>query len=222
MRLNNVNGTCVSVEYLVMGMLENNVYVVSDGKATMVVDPACQADRIVEALDGRTVDAIMLTHFHNDHIGAAAELRRLTGAPVIASALDQPGIENPVSLGMPKAAEPCPVDHAVADGDIVQIGDMPWKVLLTPGHSKGSMCWYIAPEFGSNPEGAPVLLSGDTLFAGTIGRTDLPGGSLQEMRGSLKKLAMLPDETAVFPGHGDFTTIGAERRPVFAYYAQGE
>lgn len=222
MRLNSVNGTCVSVEYLVMGMLENNVYVVSDGKATMVVDPTRQANCIVEALGGRTVDAIMLTHFHNDHIGAAAELRRLTGAPVIASALDQAGIESPVSLGMSEVAEPCPVDHAVADGDIVQVGDMPWKVLLTPGHSKGSMCWYIASEFGSNPEGVPVLLSGDTLFAGTIGRTDLPGGSLQEMRGSLKKLAMLPDETAVFPGHGGFTTIGAERRRVFAHYAQGE
>lgn len=222
MQLRKVNGTCVSVEYLVMGMLENNVYVVSDGASTMVVDPTCQAERIVEALGGRTVDAIMLTHFHNDHIGAAAELRRLTGAVVIASEVDRPHIESPVSLGMSEVAEPCPVDHAVADGDVVKIGNTPWKVLLTPGHSKGSMCWYVAPEFGSDPEGAPVLLSGDTLFAGTIGRTDLMGGSLQEMRGSLKKLAMLPDETAVFPGHGSFTTIGAERKRVFAHYAQGE
>lgn len=222
MQLRRVNGACVSVEYLVMGMLENNVYVVSDGASTMVVDPTCQAERIVEALGGRTVDAIMLTHFHNDHIGAAAELRRLTGAVVIASGVDRPHIESPVSLGMSEVAEPCLVDHAVADGDVVKIGNTPWKVLLTPGHSKGSMCWYVAPEFGSDPEGAPVLLSGDTLFAGTIGRTDLMGGSLQEMRGSLKKLAMLPDETAVFPGHGSFTAIGAERKRVFAHYAQGE
>ena len=163
------------VEYLVLGMLENNVYIISDGKATIVVDPTCKPDEIIKAAGG-SVDAIILTHRHSDHVGAAKELRD-------------------------------------------KIGDMPWKVILTPGHTEGGICLFIDPRFGTNPEGAPVLISGDTLFCGSIGRTDFQGGDMNAMRRSLKRLAVLPDETVVLPGHNSTTKIGNERKRVFAYYA---
>ena len=103
--------------------------------------------------------------------------------------------------------------------DILKIGDMPWKVILTPGHTEGGICLFIDPRFGTNPEGAPVLISGDTLFCGSIGRTDFQGGDMNAMRRSLKRLAVLPDETVVLPGHNSTTKIGNERKRVFAYYA---
>ena len=93
---------------------------------------------------------------------------------------------------------------------------------MPPGHTVGGMCLFIIPQFGNHADGMPVLLSGDTLFEGTIGRTDFEGGSLAEMRASLKKLAMLPDDTVVLPGHEGFTTIGAERRRVFVAYGDRE
>ena len=216
-------GTCVSVEYLVLGMLENNVYLISDGESTLVVDPSCKADAILEALDGRKVDAIVLTHRHFDHVGAARALREKTGAPVIASAVDAPVISGDEELPRDdRPFETCPVDLTVKDGDKVQVGGMAWKVIATPGHTPGSICLFDIPQFGNHPKGLPVLLSGDTLFAGTIGRTDFKGGSMADMRASLKKLAALPDDTAVLPGHNNLTTIGAERRRVFALYGDPE
>ena len=220
---NQAKGTCVSVEYLVLGMLENNVYLISDGESTMVVDPSCKADAILEALGGRKVDAIVLTHRHFDHVGAARALREKTGALVIASAIDAPVISGDEELPRDdRPFETCPVDRTVKDGDKVQVGGMTWKVIATPGHTPGSICLFDIPQFGNHPKGLPVLLSGDTLFAGTIGRTDFKGGSMADMRASLKKLAALPDDTAVLPGHNNLTTIGAERRRVFALYGDPE
>ena len=220
---NQAKGTCVSVEYLVLGMLENNVYLISNGESTMVVDPSCKADAILEALGGRKVDAIVLTHRHFDHVGAARALREKTGALVIASAIDAPVISGDEELPRDdRPFETCPVDRTVKDGDKVQVGGMTWKVIATPGHTPGSICLFDIPQFGNHPKGLPVLLSGDTLFAGTIGRTDFKGGSMADMRASLKKLAALPDDTAVLPGHNNLTTIGAERRRVFALYGDPE
>ena len=217
-----VSGLCVDVKYLVLGVLANNTYIISDGKGTMVVDPSASADKIIAALDGVTPDAIVLTHSHFDHTGAAAELREATGAPVIASAVDAPLVESPSDADLSTRGIPCPVDRTVENGDVVEVGGMKWKVIATPGHTPGSICLFNIPQFGNNPGGLPVLISGDTLFAGTIGRTDFEGGSMADMRASLKKLAALPDDTAVLPGHNNLTTIGAERRRVFALYGDPE
>lgn len=215
-----VNGTCVSVEYLILGMIRNNVFIISDDAATIVVDPSCNADEIIKAAGKRNIDAIVLTHRHSDHVGAAKELREKTGATVIASALDAPWITGEKRARDDMSFEPCPVDHTVADGDILKIGNMPWKVLGTPGHTPGGICLFLDPQFGTDPTGAPVLISGDTLFCGSIGRTDFEGGDMGAMRRSLKRLAALPDETIVLPGHESLTKIGDERRRVFAFYAR--
>lgn len=220
MQKHTVEDVCIDIEYLVMGLIKNNVYIVSDGVANIVVDPTMQASQILEELGDKRLDAIILTHHHFDHMGAAYDLREATGAMVVASEIDAPYIEDQALASIDRRKnKACPVDHKVSDGDVLQIGNMAWKVIETPGHTPGSTCFFIASEFGNHKEGKAVLLSGDTLFSGTIGRTDFEGGSLEDMRVSLKKLAVLPDDTVVLPGHNDLTTIGDERIRVFAQYA---
>lgn len=211
---------CVDIETLVVGMLENNVYIIGDEKATFVVDPSCKVEKILQALHPRKLDAIILTHKHFDHIGAANDLREATGATVIASVIDAPYIENKELVEQDiRNTKPCPVDQKVSDGDIVEIGSMAWKVIATPGHTQGGICLFLDPRFGLYPGENPVLISGDTLFRGTVGRTDFEGGSREDMGNSLKRLATLPDNTVVLPGHYGTTTIGAERKRVFAQFA---
>ena len=223
----------ITIECLVQGMLDNNVYLVSDGEATLLVDPSTRPQQILERLGGRKVDAIMCTHFHSDHTGALAALKQATDATVYASEQDAPLIETPskASLSSPiPIQEPCKVDVCVNDGDVVRLGSMEWMVIHTPGHSKGSMCWYLPAgeevllELPSrslsrtemeNKGAIPVLLSGDTLFAGCTGRTDFKGGSIPDMQHSMVRLAELPDETIVLPGHNSYTSIAAERAITF-------
>ncbi len=217
-RVHEVKGLAVDVGYLVLGPIANNVYIISDGHGTMLVDPSCEARSILAALGDTPLDAIVITHRHHDHIGAAAELRKRTGAPVIASAVDAPAIEHPHKEDFSEPPDPCTVDRTVAHGDVVRVGDMEWKVMETPGHTEGSICLFIIPQHGNHEQGLPVLISGDTLFAGSVGRTDFEGGSLSDMRASIKKLAALPDDTVVLPGHNALTTIADERRRTFARF----
>lgn len=218
-----VEKACVSVGYMHTGYLGANTYVISDGKATFVVDPAGEADAIMEAAGEGGIDAIVLTHWHADHTGAAAELREKTGALTMASPVDGRRISGEVPLAEGHHPfEPCPIDHALEHGDVLEIGGMAWKVIHTPGHTAGGICLYLDPQFGSDPAGKPLCVSGDTLFYGTIGRTDFEDGSMEDMRTSMRRLAALPDETIVLPGHNYYTTIGMERQRTLAFFGHIE
>ena len=207
---NKVKGTCVPIEHMVLGPIETNVYIVDDGAGCIVVDPASNVDAILNALGGRKVDAILITHGHFDHTCAAAALREATGAPVIVGVNDMPMVTGEGGDKRHKnLVVPCAVDRTVVDGDVVEIGTMKWQVIDTPGHTPGGVCYFLEPADGQT--GAPVLLSGDTLFAGTHGRTDFPESIPSAMVASLKRLADLPESTIVLPGHNHFTTIGRER-----------
>lgn len=213
-----VEGACIDIEFLVLGPIANNTFIISDDSSVIVVDPSADAPRIVNALGGRKLDAIFITHHHEDHTAALKELKDLTGAPVYASRIDTPIIENQPNKTGYIYAESCPVDHQLNDKDVVKIGSMRWKVIHTPGHTPGSICFFLASEDGTYIERPNVLVSGDTLFCASIGRTDFPGGNMGQMRASLKRLSKLPDDTLVLPGHESLTTIGTEQNRVFRYY----
>jgi glyoxylase-like metal-dependent hydrolase (beta-lactamase superfamily II) len=189
-------------------MFTENCYIVSDAPdatQVIVVDPGAQAARILAAIGDRTVESIVLTHRHFDHTGALEELARTTGARIIAHRLDAEAISDPYASGaaLEEGGSVRPsVTDIVDEGDEVRIGSVRFSVISTPGHTVGSMCLY-------DGEGG-VLISGDTLFYEEVGRTDLPTGSAAQQRESLRKLAQLPEQTVVYPGHDAITTIGHE------------
>ncbi len=216
----NTQFTCGKVEitHLVLGPIETNVYLVRNEAGAFVVDPADDCPVILAALEEAGVvalDAIVVTHAHFDHTGALAQLRQATGAQVMASVDDAPAIEHPdahASRTLPPV-EKCAVDRTLENNEIIELCGMKWQVLVTPGHTKGSICLYLpSAENGGEPG---LLFSGDTLFRGAHGRTDFPGGSMSQMGESLGRLRLLPANTKVFPGHMQFTEIGIEARDVF-------
>lgn len=213
-----VKGACVDIEFMILGPIATNTYVISDGQATIVVDPADNVAHIMTMLGKRKLDAIFCTHHHHDHVGALKELKEKTGAPVYASELDAKVIENQPNDFSFVAAQSCKVDVYLKDKDTVTVGNMKWKVLATPGHTPGGLCFFLESDYGNHIEGFNVLAAGDTLFCGSIGRTDFEGGNDALMRKSLKRLSTLPDDTLVLPGHNSLTTIGMEQNRVFAYF----
>jgi hydroxyacylglutathione hydrolase len=201
------------VETFPVGLLQCNCTILGDpltGQA-IVVDPGDEVEKVLLALKrrGLVCRAIVNTHTHIDHVGANHELKEATGAPVMLHEADLPLYEHLplqaqfLGLGAPPLA--AAVDAHVSQGDHVRAGAVDLEVLHTPGHTPGSLCFHLGG-------GAPILLSGDTLFAGGIGRTDLWGGDFdQEMSSIRTRLLALDDRTRVIPGHGPDTTIGRER-----------
>src|SRR3974377_525720 len=194
-----------------VGPLACNCSVVGDEKTheAMVIDPGDEIEKVLAILQqyNLTVKQIVITHAHIDHIGGAAKLKRLTGAPILLNQNDNTLLKmlsvQAVWTGM-RPPEKGAIDASLSAGDKVRTGSLVADVLHTPGHTEGSICLYFAPE--------KKLIAGDTLFAGSIGRTDLPGGSYEKIMQSLHgPVLALPDETVVVPGHGPLTTIGQER-----------
>jgi glyoxylase-like metal-dependent hydrolase (beta-lactamase superfamily II) len=194
-----------------VGLLQCNCTILGDEQTreAIVVDPGYEVPRILAALAKHqlTVRQIVVTHAHIDHIASALELKRLTGAPILYNAADLPLVAMmEVQAGWLDVATPevAPPDHSPADLETVKVRGVETQVIYTPGHTEGSLCLLVPA--------ASLLLAGDTLFAGSVGRTDLPGGHHGKLIESIReRLLPLPDATLVVPGHGPETTIGEER-----------
>jgi hydroxyacylglutathione hydrolase len=198
-------------EILPVGPLQCNCSVIGDEvtREAMVIDPGDDIEDVLAIIRKHNlqVKQIVITHAHIDHVGGAMKLRAATGAPIL---LNQNDYELLKMLDVQAAwigvADPgkVDIDQSVTTGETVSAGQHTAQILHTPGHTEGSICMYFAAE--------KKLIAGDTLFAGSIGRTDLPGGSMQKIMQSLHGTVMaLPDEIVVVPGHGRLTTIGDER-----------
>jgi hydroxyacylglutathione hydrolase len=196
---------------LPVGPLQCNCSVIGDEhtREAMVIDPGDQIEDILDILrqEKLTLKQIVITHAHIDHVGGAMKLKAATGAPILMNQNDYGLLK---MLGMQaawvgmKAPGAVEVDEAVGEGRVLRVGEISSSVMHTPGHTEGSICLYFPEE--------KKLIAGDTLFAGSIGRTDLPGGSFDKIMRSLHtRVLALPDEIQVTPGHGPQTTIGDER-----------
>ena len=193
---------------LVVGPCETNCYLLCAEREILVIDPGGDSDEILGLIESEGLSVVMVvnTHGHGDHIGANAPLKERFGCPIViheadAAFLTDPGLNLSAYLGSDAVVGP-PADRLLRERDEVRIGSMCLRVIHTPGHTPGGMCLYADGH----------LFSGDTLFAGSVGRTDFPGGSMEQLAGAIRdKLLVLPNGTVVYPGHGPTTTIGDEK-----------
>lgn len=203
------------IRSLVVGPLENNCFIIADEntKDGLVVDPGDEPDRILDLISKNSfnIKYIVCTHAHFDHVGAVPDLKKETGAKIVIhrdeleiykSTTDQAAIWGYELDPLP---EP---DMFVSEGDKIEVGDLRFEILHTPGHSPGGICLY----------GEGILITGDTLFAGSVGRTDFYGGDMEKLKISFRRLLSLSDKIKVLPGHGPETTIGQERTDNFFSY----
>lgn len=200
----------IKTEILPLGEMQTNCCLVYDEKTKRgwITDPGAEALKVSARISSLEIkpEAILLTHGHFDHIMASDELRSLYHIPVYACREEEALLADPSANLSDMWAEPYTVkaDRLIQDRQILEIAGYSVEVLHTPGHTKGSVCYYIESE--------NILLSGDTLFYESFGRTDFPGGSFFEMRRSVHRLLQLPEKTIVYPGHGEETNIGHEKR----------
>ena len=191
---------------LQVGGFEVNCTILNDGDQAWLIDPGQEGERLVAFLEKAALrpQGVLLTHAHFDHIGAIPFLQGKFGnLPVYVHANEEKVLHNPLNQLPPEY----PPLGPVRDLRILKADEPPFsglEIIETPGHTPGGVCYYLPTE--------RLLLSGDTLFAGSVGRTDLPGGDMATLMDSLAKLTVLPDETVVIPGHGVFTTIGDEKK----------
>jgi len=204
----------MDIQRIVTGAYQENAYLVFDGAGkAAAVDPGEDAPRILAALRdaGADLSAVLLTHGHLDHIAALPALLAAAPAPVHVAAADADWCfteRNRLEPYAPVLSPPANLAEDLSEGAEVRAGGLVFQILATPGHSPGSVCLLLG-----DPSGAPaVLFAGDTLFAGSIGRTDFEGGDDEAMAASLRRLAALPPQTRVLPGHGPATTIARELR----------
>jgi len=199
-------------EILPVGPLQCNCSVIGDESTRegLVIDPGDDIEDVLTLVRKHNlqVKQIVVTHAHIDHVGGAMKLRAATGAPILLNQNDYALLKMLdaqaawIGVAPPGKVE---IDHSVAQADSIKTGSLSADVIHTPGHTEGSICLYFPAE--------KKLIAGDTLFAGSIGRTDLPGGSFEKIIRSLHdKVLELPDDTVVIPGHGPLTTIGDERQ----------
>jgi hydroxyacylglutathione hydrolase len=198
------------VETIVVGPLETNCYLVFDPKTHegSVIDPGDDPEIILRRIKslGLQIRNQILTHGHYDHIGALEQITQATDAEIFIHSFDAYLLKNPIANGsllFGRNFNTPQADKQLNDGDVIPVGNQKMKVIHTPGHTRGSIC-LAGPGF---------ILSGDTLFRNAVGRTDLPGSEPEKLIPSIVKCLMtFPDETSVYPGHGDATTIGHERK----------
>jgi len=200
------------LETFPVGPLQCNCTILGDEEAgeAIVIEPGDEIGRIARRLNtlGLKLKQILITHAHIDHVGGALKLKKLTGAPILMNENDLPQLKIMATqagwLGI-ETPETAPPDENLGDGLTVGLDRYPAQVIHTPGHTQGSVCLHFAP--------LNLLVAGDTLFAGSIGRTDLPGGNSGQILDSIQsRLLALPQQTKVLPGHGPATTIGAEKK----------
>lgn len=185
-----------------------NTYIVYDENTMdgVMIDPGGVAEKLLAEAQGVNIKYIILTHAHFDHIGALEEVAEKTGAFVVVHELEAYALTDSrynlcTLAGVPENRRGA--DKIVKEGDVIKLGDLELKFIHTPGHTPGCMCIFV----GDND-----LITGDTLFNGSIGRTDFEGGSFEKMRKSLERLSALDDEITIYPGHGEESTIGFEKR----------
>ncbi|MDY0290808.1 MAG: MBL fold metallo-hydrolase [Desulfuromonadaceae bacterium] len=197
------------IKTLPVGPLQVNCYIVAcpRTKKALIIDPGDEAEHILRVIEQEGVEPKMLvnTHAHFDHVGGNSAIIEKTGIEFCIHKDDLPLLQQAsrqaASYGLPAVDSPAP-SRLLHNGDLLEIGDLSFEVIHTPGHSPGGICLY----------GEGHLFSGDTLFAGSIGRTDLPGGDMQQLLGHIRsQLMVLPASTVVHPGHGPESTIGAEQ-----------
>jgi hydroxyacylglutathione hydrolase len=203
------------IKKLVVGPLENNCYIIADEntKEGLVVDPGDEPDRILDLIHENNFQLkyIVCTHTHFDHVAAVPEIKEETKAKIVLHiddlAIYRSTKDQAAAWGYEVDPLPEP-EMFVSEGDVLEAGDLRFEILHTPGHSPGGICLY----------GEGILIAGDTLFAGSVGRTDLYGGDIKELKISFKRLMSLSDDVKVFPGHGPESTIGKERSDnLFSY-----